>query len=76
VTAAVLAENTSARWEAAWRAIAAGTRKGRGDLAVAAVRTLIAHRPDGAVPPRDVLTEMAPVLREAGMFERLSPNGR
>jgi MoxR-like ATPase len=69
---AVLGDNTPARWEAAWRAIAVGVRDGKPDLAVAAVRTLVQHRPDGAQPPREVLTDLAPVLRTAGMFERLA----
>ncbi len=71
ITAAVIANNTPERWSAAWRAIAAGTRSGKADIAVAAVRTLVEHRPDGAVPPREVLTALAPVLREAGVFDRL-----
>jgi hypothetical protein len=72
VTAAVLADNTPQRWEAAWHAIAAATGGSQSDIAVAAVRSLIAHRPDGAVPPGDVLTKMTPVLRTAGLFERLT----
>jgi hypothetical protein len=75
VTAAVIAQNTAPRWEAAWIAISAATGKRQADLAVAAVRSLIAHRPDGAVPPADVLAKMAPVLRTAGMFEGLT-NGQ
>jgi hypothetical protein len=71
ITAAVLADNTAPRWEAAWRAIVVGTRAGKGDIAVAAVRTLLAHRPKGATPPPEVLVEMAPVLRAAGLFDRL-----
>jgi hypothetical protein len=76
VTAAVLADNTPPRWEAAWQAIAGATGKSHADIAVAAVRSLIAHRPDGAVPSADVLTKMAPVLRAAGLFERLSGERR
>jgi ATPase family associated with various cellular activities (AAA) len=72
VTAAVLADNTVPRWEAAWQAIAGATGKSHADIAIAAVRSLIAHRPDGAVPPAGVLTKMAPVLRTAGLFERLT----
>jgi AAA domain (dynein-related subfamily) len=72
VAAAVLADNTVERWEAAWHAIAAGTDAGHADIAVAIVRSLIAHRPDGAVPPARVLTKMTPVLRTAGLFERLA----
>jgi MoxR-like ATPase len=72
LTAAVIADNTAARWESAWTAIAAATADGKADLAVVAVRSLIAHRPDGAVPPADVLIKMTPVLRTAGVFERLT----
>jgi MoxR-like ATPase len=72
VTAAVIANNTASRWEAAWQAIAAATRTSQSDIAVAAVRSLIAHRPEGAVPPAEVLTKMTPVLRIAGLFERLT----
>jgi MoxR-like ATPase len=76
VTAAVLANNTAERWEAAWLAIAAGTENGHADIAVAAVRSLIAHRPDGAVPPPKVLTQMTPVLKTAGLFEVLTRGRR
>ena len=71
VTAAVLADNTPERWEAAWYAIAAAVGEDKGDIAIAAIRSLVNHRPDGAVPPRDVLVAMAPVLRTAGLFDRL-----
>jgi MoxR-like ATPase len=72
LTAAVIADNTAERWQAAWTAIAAATADEQADLAVVAVRSLIAHRPDGAAPPAHVLTKMAPVLRAAGLFERLT----
>jgi len=72
VTAAVIANNTAPRWEAAWTAISVATGGKHADIAVAAVRSLVAHRPDGATPPPDVLSRMAPVLRMAGMFERLT----
>jgi hypothetical protein len=72
LTAAVLSHNTPDRWEAAWRAIAAGTAEGRTDIAIAAIRTLIAHRPAGAVPAAATLTKMAPVLKTAGLFEALT----
>jgi MoxR-like ATPase len=76
LTAAVLADNTPGRWEAAWLAIAAATGDAQPDIAVAAIRSLIAHRPDGAVPAPDVLSTMAPVLRTAGLFARLAGSGR
>ena len=72
VTAAVLADNTAPRWEAAWTAIASAAGSRHADLAVTAVRTLTAHRPDGAMPPPEVLLTMTPVLRTAGLFERLT----
>jgi hypothetical protein len=72
IVGAVLANNTPARWEAAWHAIAAGVRDGKADIAVAAVRTLVQHRPAGAQPPRDLLVTLTPVLRTAGLFEQLS----
>jgi hypothetical protein len=67
----VLADNTAARWEAAWQAIAVAAGK-QPDIAIAAVRSLIEHRPDGAVPAAGALSTMAPVLRTAGLFERLT----
>ncbi len=72
LTAAVISDNTAQRWEAAWTAIAAATGDKQADLAVTAVRSLIAHRPDGAIPPAEVLMKMTPVLRTAGLFERLA----
>jgi ATPase family associated with various cellular activities (AAA) len=75
ITAAVLADNTVSRWEAAWTAIAAATQANHADIAVVAVRSLTAHRPEGAVPPPDVLLKMTPVLRTAGLFERLAGDG-
>ena len=71
VTAAVLADNTAARWEAAWQAIAVAARK-QPDIAIVAVRSLTANRPDGARPAAETLTTMAPILRTAGLFERLT----
>lgn len=76
LSAAVLADNTPSRWEAAWRAVSSATSQRHADIAVVVARTLIAHRPDGAMPPAEVLTAMAPVLRTAGLFERLSGGGR
>jgi hypothetical protein len=72
IVAAVLADNTATRWEAAWEAIAAAASRSQPDIAVVAVRSLVANRPDGAVPPAAVLTTMTPVLRTAGLLERLT----
>jgi hypothetical protein len=71
IVAAVRSNNTPARWSAAWSAIAAGVREGQTDIAVAVMRPLIEHRPDGAMPPPEALQIVAPVLREAGLFDRL-----
>jgi len=71
IVAAVRSDNTAERWSAAWTAIAAGVRDGQADLAVAVMRPLIEHRPEGAMPPPEALAFVAPVLREAGLFEAL-----
>lgn len=71
LTAAVRSNNTPERWGAAWRAIAVAASGGHPDVAVASVRALIDIRPKGAVPPREVLATMTPVLREAGILDRL-----
>ena len=71
IAAAVVADNSPPRWEAAWRAVARASDIGHADIAVAIVRTLVRHRPPGARPPSEVLLAMAPVLREAGLFDRL-----
>jgi len=76
IVAAVRSNNTPERWSAAWSAIAAGVRAGQADLAVAVMRPLIEQRPDGAMPPADALAVVAPVMREAGLFDRLvTPRG-
>lgn len=71
VVAAVRANNTPERWSAAWSVIAASVTAGQTDLAVAAMRPLIDQRPKGAMPPAEALTVVAPVMREAGLFDRL-----
>ncbi len=71
VTAAVVANNTPQRWEAGWHALMAAMRGGKPDLAVVAVRTLMANRPAGCVPPSEVLAAMTPVLRDAGLLDGL-----
>ncbi|MEN9643686.1 MAG: hypothetical protein RL238_355 [Actinomycetota bacterium] len=75
IVAAVRADNTPARWTAAWTAIAAGVTKGQADLAVAVMRPLIEHRPPGAMPSPAALAVVAPVLRQAGLLDRLAPSG-
>ncbi len=70
--AAVRSDPTPARWSAAWTAIAAGVSAGQTDLAVAVMRPLIELRPDGAMPPADALSVVTPVLREAGLLDRMA----
>lgn len=72
LAAVAIADGSERAWANAWRALAHATRERHADLAVMAVRTLIANRPDGALPPRDVLQQMAPVLQAAGLFDRLT----
>jgi hypothetical protein len=71
ILGAVFANNTPDRWTAAWRAVAIGTSKSHPDLAIVCVRRLLANRPEGAQPPREVLALMTPVLREAGLLDTL-----
>ena len=73
VTSAVIANCTPERWEAGWRALIAAMKADQPDLAVVSARALLKHRPPSAHPPRDVLVAMAPVLREAGLFDSLAP---
>ncbi len=73
IVAAVRANNTPERWTAAWTAIATGVAKGQADLAVAVMRPLIEHRPPGAMPSPAALAVVAPVLRQAGLLDRLAP---
>lgn len=72
IVAAVLSNNSVQRWEAAWDAIAVACAGEKGDIAVAAIRALVSNRPTGARPSPEVLAKMAPVLRSAGLFERLA----
>jgi MoxR-like ATPase len=76
IVAAVRADNTPERWSAAWTAIAAGVRQGQADLAVAVMRPLVEHRPDGAMPTAAALAVVAPVLREAGLLDQFAPPSR
>jgi hypothetical protein len=71
ITAATLANNTPARWGAAWEVLGVAMASKSPDVAVVAVRTLIANRPTGAMPPRDVLAKMTPLLRDAGLLDSL-----
>jgi hypothetical protein len=69
IVGAVATDPTPPRWEAAWRAMAHGARTDSPDVVIPAARQLVAIRPDGAVPPAEVLAVMAPLLREAGLLD-------
>jgi MoxR-like ATPase len=75
IVGAVAANPTSQRWESAWRAIVHGAHSDSPDIVIPAARQLIGLRPDGAVPPADVLAVIAPLLREAGMLDAFAPHG-
>ncbi|MFN8020851.1 MAG: ATP-binding protein [Acidimicrobiales bacterium] len=75
IVAAVRADATPERWVAAWHAIASAVGSGQVDLAVAVMRPLVELRPAGAIPPREALAIVAPVLREAGLLDRLAGPG-
>ena len=66
IVAAVLSENTAARWEAAWEVLA---RVGstRPDVAAMAAKLLAEHRPANARVPESVST-FAPLLKRAGLL--------
>lgn len=68
VAAAVAANPTQERWLAAWKVLARAADKGA-DVAALAARVLAKCRPDGVAAPAE-LKLFAPVLREAGLFER------
>ncbi len=66
MAAAVAAEPTVARWEAAWRVLARTVER-YPDAAAVAGRTLARCRPSDADAPASVLA-LAPVLRAAGLL--------
>jgi hypothetical protein len=72
VVAAVKSDPTPERWSAAWTAVASAVGAGRADLAVAVMRPLITLRPAGAMPPAGALAAVTPVLRDAGLLDRLA----
>lgn len=68
VVAAVIADNTPARWGAAW-AVLARVADCAPDVAATAARTLAASRPKGARTPEGARA-FAAVLADAGLLER------
>ena len=71
VVAAVRSDNTPDRWSSAWAAVAGGVQQGKADVAIAVMRPLLDLRPDGAMLDPEALKIVAPVMRDAGLFERL-----
>jgi hypothetical protein len=70
VAAAVAANCTKERWEAAFVLIEQAVARGIPDVAAVAARTLAQHVPPGvdALPPS--LTSLAPVMSRAGLISR------
>lgn len=71
IVAAVIAEPSPQRWEAAWQCMAVGLDSEHPDLVVSPLRSLVAHRPEGAKPPVEALKTLAPLLRTAGLLDGL-----
>lgn len=71
IAAAVAADPTPQRWEAAWSALAVGMSTDHPDLVVGPMRALVRSRPEGARAPANALRELAPLLRSAGLLEEL-----
>ena len=68
VAAAVVADPTLERWQAAWEVVG-GAASTHPDVAAVAARALATCRPDGAVAPSAAAT-LAPVLRTAGLLRK------
>ena len=66
VVAHVIADGSAPAWERAWTLIARVART-TPDVAAASARDLAAARPPGARLP-EAMTELAPVLRSAGLM--------
>ncbi len=71
IVAAVIADPSPERWQAAWQCMAVGLDSDHPDLVVSPLRSLVANRPDGAQPPVEALQTLAPLLRSAGLLEGL-----
>jgi len=68
VAAAVVANNTVARWHAGWKVLGTAGESAP-DVAAVAARILAANRPEGATAPPEVKI-FIPVLRDAGLLEQ------
>ncbi len=72
IVAAVRADLTPQRWASAVEAVGRAVDSGHADLAVVAIRALVKCRPTGAPLSPVVLRSLSTVLREAGLFDRLT----
>lgn len=72
ITAAVSADPTPARWEAAFGLIEQAVNRGAADIAAVAARTLAECAPAGLEALPASLTALAPVLGRAGLLKRRS----
>ena len=67
IVAAVLANNTPARWTAAWDVLAQAVAQNRPDVAASSARALARNRPPGVDPPKAINAFM-PLLKAAGLL--------
>jgi hypothetical protein len=70
VTAAVVADLTVERWEAAFAIVEQAVQRGAPDVAAIAARTLAEHVPPGVSELPAGVTSLAPVLSRAGILRR------
>lgn len=68
VVAAVLANNTPKRWNAAWEVLAQAVDMGRPDVAATSARMLGKNRPEGATKTPKAVGAFVPLLKAAGMM--------
>lgn len=67
IVAAVLANNTPARWLAAWSVLEQAVKQQRPDVAAASARALARNRPGDVDPPK-AINAFLPLLKEAGLM--------
>jgi hypothetical protein len=68
VVAAVLANNTPARWNAAWEVLGQAVEIGRPDVGATSARMLAAKKPDKGVRTPQAVGKFVPLLKRAGML--------
>jgi hypothetical protein len=75
IAAAVVANPTRERWNAAFEIVEQAVRKGAPDIAAVASRTLAAHMPAGIESLPSGLTALAPVMSKAGLLRTRAGRG-